>query len=198
MENDDLKNIWSTFNKNIDGAEKTNKQILKQMISRKSGFKLQIMKFQSILGIIITPFILLFVVIPMILENEKTLYLLIGSIMISVVFIYGFIQSIFYYKLLNLVKPAYEPVIKTQERILTLRKFMAKLHKNRNIIFPILVSAFVLISWDNINYELPIKIALLLGPSIGIYFWGNFKYKLYFRDRIDSIDLEMNELNEYQ
>ena len=172
MENDDLKNIWSTFNKNIDSAEKTNKQILKQMISRKSEFKLQIMKFQSILGILITPIILLFVVIPMILENEKTLYLLIGSVLISVVFIYGFTQSINYYKLLNLVKPAYEPVIKTQERILTLRKFMVQLHKNRNIIFPILASAFVLISWDNINYELPIKIALLLGIDQLVFISG--------------------------
>jgi uncharacterized membrane protein (Fun14 family) len=198
MENDDLKNIWSTFNKNINSAEKTNRQILKQMISRKSEIKLQIMKFQSILGILIIPFILLFVVVPMILNNERTIYLLIGSVLISVAFIYGFIQSINYYKLLNLVKPAFEPVKKTQERILTLRKFMVQLKKTRNIFFPILASAFVLISWDNINYKLPIKIALLLGTSIGIYFWVNFKYKLYFRDRIDLIDIEMNELNEYQ
>lgn len=198
MKNDDLKEIWSTFNKNIDSAEKTNKQILKQMISRKSEMKLRIMKFQSILGILIKPFILIFVVIPMIIDNEKTLYLLIGSGLISLVFIYGFIQSINYYKLLNLVKPAFEPVIKTQERILTLKRFMVQLQKNRNIFFPIVASAFILILWDKINYELPIKIALLIGTSIGIYFWGNLKYKMYFQDRIDSIDLEMNELKEYQ
>ncbi len=198
MENDDLKNVWRTFNNNIESAKKTNKQILKQMISRKSEFRLQIMKLQSILSILITPLILIFVVIPMIIHNEKTIYLLIGSVLISVVFIYGFIQVINYYKLINLVKPAFEPVIKTQERILTLRKFMVQLQKSRNIFFPIVTSGFILISWDKLNYELPVKIVMLLGISIGIYFWGNLKYKLYFRDRIDSIDFEISELKEYQ
>lgn len=198
MENDDLKNVWSTFNDNIESAKKTNKQILEQMISRKSEFRLQIMKFQSILSILITPLIFIFVIIPMIINNEKTIYLLIGSALISIVFIYGFVQGLNYYKLLNMVKPAFEPVIKTQERILTLRKFMVQLQKSRNIFFPIVACAFILITWDKINYELPIKIAMLLVITVGVYFWGNLKYKLYFRDRMDSIDLEMSELQEYQ
>lgn len=198
MENDDLKNIWSTFNNNIESAKKVNKQILKQMISRKSEIRLQLMKFQRILGILITPLVFVFVIIPMIINNEKTIYLLIGSILISVVFIYGFVQGLNYYKLLNFVKPAFEPVIITQERILTLRKFMVQLQKSRNLIFPIEAGAFILIFWDKINFEQPIKIVLLFGIFIGVYFWGNLKYKLYFRDRIDSIDLEMSELQEYK
>ncbi len=198
MENDDLKNVWSTFNNNIESAKKVNKQILKQMISRKSEIRLQIMKFQSILGFIITPMVFVFVIIPMIINYEKTIYLLIGSVLISIVFIYGFIQGLNYYKLLNFVKPAFEPVIKTQERILMLRKFMVQLQKSRNLFFPIEAVAFILIFWDKINYEQPIKIVLLVGIFVGVYFWGRLKYKLYFRDRIDSIELEMSELQEYK
>ncbi len=197
MENDDLKNIWSAFNKNIDSVGKTNKEILKLMISKKSELRLQIMKFQSILSILITPFILIFVIIPKIIHNDKTLYLLTGSVLIFFVFIYGFIQSLKYYKLLNSVKPAFESVVKTQERILTLKKFMVRLQKSRNILFPVIIGSFILILWDNITYILPIKIALLVGISCGIYFWGILKYKIYFRDRINSIDLEMKELEEY-
>ncbi len=198
MESNDLKNIWSAFNKNIDSAEKTNKQVLRQMISKKSEIKLQIMKFQSILGILVTPLILIFVIIPVIINNEKTFFLLIGSMLIAIVFIYGFIQSLNYYKLLNLIKPAFEPVIKTQERILTLKRFMVQLRKDRNIYFPIEASAVALIAWDHMNYELPVKLALLVGTSLGIYFWGNLKHKLYFQDRMNSIDVEMNELKAYQ
>lgn len=198
MEVNDLKNIWNAFNQNIDRVEKINKQALKQMISRKSEIKLQIMKFQSILGILVIPLILIFVFIPVIINIEKTLFLVIGLVLISLVFIYGFIQALNLYKLLSLIRPAFEPVIKTQERILTLKRFVVQLRKNRNILVPIEMSAIVLIMWDHLNYELPMKLALLVGTSIGIYFWGNLKHKLYLQDRIKSIDIEMNELKEYQ
>ena len=198
MENDDLKNIWSAFNKNIDSVEKTNKRILSKMISRKSEIRLQIMKFQSLLGFISAPLILYFVIVPMIIRFDKTNSLIIGAFLTILVFIYGFVQAIKNYKLIVAIKPAFEPVIKTQERLITLKKFRIKLQKHRNIIFPILSCGLILIIWDKIDYSLPLKIILLLGMSVGIYFWGNLKHKLYFQDRIKLVELEMEELKEYQ
>lgn len=198
MENGDLKSIWNTFDENLNSIEKTEKHILKQMISRKSELRLQIMKFQGILSVLTAPLLLIFIIIPMIMNSESTPYLIVGVVLITAVFIFGVIQGINYYKLLNLIRPAYEPVIKTQERILALKKFMVRLRKYRNFLFPVLASAFVLVLWDKINYELHIKIALLIVANIAIYFWGNLKYKLYFRDRIDLIELEMNELKDCQ
>ncbi len=197
MENEDLKKIWNSFNKNIENQEKAKEQILKQIISKRSEFKLLIMKYQSLLGVFLPPFILIFLIIPIIKNATITPYFIIGAVFMVFVLLYSFLQAIKYYKLLNLIKPAFEPVIKTQKRILTVKKFMIQLQKKRNIFFPITASAFMLISWDNIHYELPIKITLLLVITIGIYFWGRLKQKLYFNDMIDSIDMEIKELEEY-
>lgn len=198
MENEELTNAWSAFNQNMENIEKMNKQILKKMISRRLLFRMQILKFQGILHILIIPLVSVLVIIPLIMNSEMTPYVLIGTILIVGVLIFGFIQGIIYYKLLNGIKPAFDPVIKTQQRILTLKKFMLKLQKNRNILYPVVAGAFILILWDKMHYELSIKIAVLALTTVAIYFWGNLKYKLYFQDRMSSIELEINELKEYQ
>ncbi len=197
MENEDFKNIWNAFNKNIDSVEKTKKQVLKQMISGKSEMKLQIMKFQSILGILLPPVVLILLIVPMVKSVAITPYFVTGVVLLIFVLIYSFVQALNYYKLLNLVKPAYEPVIKTQKRILTLKKFMAQLQTRRNISFPVIAAAFILILWDRINFNQPANIAIIAVTIIGVYFWGKLKYRLYFKDRINSIDLELKELEEY-
>lgn len=198
MENDDLKNLWNGFNRAIENAEKTNRQILRKIIAGKSETRLLIMKFQSVLGILITPLIIVLVVVPMIVNIEMTIWTLTGIILVTGIFTYFSIQAFFYYKLLNLIRPALDPVIRIQEGILKLQKFMLRLQKMRNLLYPLTASSFVLISWDRIHYELPVKIVLLTLITVSIFFWGNFKYRLYFHDRINFIKLEINELEDYK
>ncbi|MDR2039530.1 MAG: hypothetical protein LBQ60_16525 [Bacteroidales bacterium] len=198
MENEDLKKAWNAFNKSVESVENTQKHILIQMISRKSEFRLQLMKFQSIIGILIAPTIFILVIIPMIINNEKNSHLLIGTILVTGMFIYSFVQAVKYYRLINLIKPTFEPVIKTKERVLTVKKFMVKLQNRRNLLFPIFISAIILILWNDIKHGSPVIIVFLAVFVIAIYFWGRLKHKLYFRDRINSIDLEMDELKKYQ
>ena len=198
MENEDLKKVWDAFNKNIDSVENTQKHILKQMISRKTEIRLQIMKFQSIIGILVAPIIFVFVIGPLIINYENTPHLLIGSGLITGVLIYGFIQAVKYYNLIHSIRLAFEPVIKTQERIVELKKFMTKMQNRNNLSFLICGSGCILVIWNNFNYESPVNIAILVAIFIAVYFVGKLKHKLYFRDRIDSIVLEMNELKEYQ
>jgi len=74
---------------------------------------------------------------------------------------------------------------------------MIKLHNRRYLSFPIFASGCILVILNNVNYESTVNVALLTAIFIVIYFCGKLKNKLHFRDRIDSIDLEINELKEY-
>ena len=89
MENEGLTNAWSAFNQNMENIEKMNKQLLKRMISGRSMFGMQILKFQGILHILIIPLVSVFIIIPLIINSEMTPYVLIGTILIVGVLIFG-------------------------------------------------------------------------------------------------------------
>lgn len=197
MENDELKEIWNAYNRNIENVHKTNKQILKEMISHKSEKRMQIMKLQIILGIIANPFIFLIVIIPLILESTLTAYIQTGAILITLIFIYYFIQGIIYYNRVSLLKPAYDKVVETQKKILQLKRYVLRYKKYRIVLFTVTAGSVILIVWDKIPYDLPVKIIVFAVTMIAIYFWGNFKYKIYFHDRMNSLEREMNELKEF-
>lgn len=198
MEYNELKSMWAKYNSTLDEVAQTNRNVLKKMISQKSEKRLWIMKIQAILSILISPAILAAVIFPILISYETSPPLIAGGILIALVFGFYFIQSIQYYKLLNRIKPALDPVIKTKERTLELRKFVLSLQNKRYVVFPFAVGAIVLIIWENLSMDEPFKLIAMGAFFIAVFFWGRYKSKLYFHDRMKSFEVEMDEIQDME
>ncbi len=196
MELQELKEIWKNYDEKLDKIERVNRQILENVISRKTERKLFWMKIQSVLGIVTGPIIMSFAIIPFAIEKEINLLGYIGLAMISVIFIYSFFKAVNFYRLINLIKPAINTIIETKENIIKLKRFGMSIQKERVIIYPFMALSLILMISKSIDFKDPQKIIILIIMVVGIFFWGNLKFKLYFQDRMELIDNEINEIDE--
>lgn len=196
MELQDLKDAWKNYDEKLDKIEQINRQILENVISSKTERKLFWMKIQSVLGILTTPILMVIVIIPFVIEREINFIGYIGVSIISIIFLYSFFNAVSYYKLISIIKPAINTILETKENIAGIKRYVLRMQKERNIIYPFMALSLILMISKSIDFKDPQKIAILIIMIVGIFFWGNFKFKIYFHDKIELIDKEINEIEE--
>ncbi len=198
MELQELKDIWKEYDNKLDNIEKLNYKIIGNLLSKRSIFKLNIMKVQGLLAIIFIPVILLFVVVPYAIKTSIDAMFIIGLILLSFYFVYYFLFSIRYYNLLGEINITNDALLDTKRGIFNLKEYVTKnIIKRRNFIYPILVLGILLIFGKHFDLTNPSKLSILILMIIGQYLWGRYKAKLYFYNIINKIEKEAEELKEY-
>ena len=198
MNTQEMSAAWQDFNARINSVEKVNRQILVKMISTKSERKLLMMKYQSLIGVILSPIILLFILIPVLINSGITHTSIFGALSLIVIIGYYLFHAIKHVRLITAIKPVYDSILSTKQKLISLSKHIIDIQKRRNIIYPFFVTAIILTFWNAINLNLVPKITVLAVMTIGLYFWGNYKYKLYYHDRIAMLQNEITEIQEIQ
>ena len=198
MDYNELKNMWENYDQKLDRIEVSNQKILEYLISRKSNRKIQLISLQSLVGIITTPLILGFVLFPIALNNSLKTSTAIGLLIVAVLFLASFIVGIIFFAQSRSIKPELDSVIKTKEKLLKLQTFGINVHKIRNFAFPLIATSFILIFWNQLNYSVETKIIIFGLVVIAQFFWGKYKFKMYFSDRMKLLQKEMEELSQYK
>jgi len=196
MEIEELKEIWKNYDKKLDKIELVNRKILESIISKKTEKRLFWMKLQSIYSILLVPIITIFVIIPFAFRNEINTIEIIGVCMLSVIFIFLFINTLLSYKLMHLLKPALNTIVETKKTILKIKQFALKSQKQRIIVYSLMVLSLLLMISKSIDFKEPEKIAILIIMVIGIYFLGKLQSKLYFHNQMEIIEKEISEIEE--
>jgi len=198
MENDELKKSWQELDTRLEQAGKTSRQTMATLISTRAVFRVFLMKARGMAGILLSPAVFIFILIPLFFREEYTVFFVLGSVVISATFLFGLVMSVQYLRLLQRIRPAFDPVVRTTEQVLALRRFMVRLRKVRNWFYPLTGAAFGAVFWNRLPFETPVRAILLILFALGIYVWGNLKYRFTIRDQMNSIDAELEELSHYQ
>jgi len=198
MDNNELKNMWENYDQKLDRVEVSNQKILEYLISRKSNRKIQLISLQSLVGIIATPLILGFVLFPIALKDPLRTSTAIGLLILVILFLASFITGILFFTKSRSIKPELDSVIKTKEKLLKLQTFGINVHKIRNFAFPLIATSFILIFWNQLNYTVETKILIFGLVVIAQFFWGKYKFKMHFSDRMKLLHKEMEELSQYK
>ena len=193
-----IKELWQTYDTKLESIDAGNKNLIKHLLSQRASKRIQIMNYQSLAGAFIAPLLVLFIILPMGLQNEDSLIIKIGLSLIIFLFIIRFILSVIFISRINHLKIDTDPIIITQKKLLRIEQYGILFSQIRNLMYPFLAGGFILILWNNIPYTEFYKIIIFTIAVIGIYFWGKYKFKLYFKDKIDRLKIDIQELSDYK
>jgi len=196
MQMTEIKELWTHYDQQLNQIETTNRHILKRMILENSQKRINWLTFQNIMGIIIPPVILFFVLIPVLQEMQRNFIVNLGFVTICLVFAFYLVYNIYFMKGTAKLKISSDPVIKTKEKLIRFKQFGITLQKIRNFLYPLLSAGMIMMFWTNISYPTIPKVLVLGISFIGIYFWGKMKYQLYFQNTITELEKEMQEIKE--
>ena len=198
MDFKEIKENWKNYDKKLDRIEISNQKIMELLITQKSIRKIQLISLQSLFGIIVTPLVLSFVLIPIALNDSEKITAIVGLVITIILFAVSFAAGIVFFIKSRTIKPSYDSVLKTKEKLLKLQTYGIKIHHIRNLSFPLIAASLILIFWDKLNYTTEVKILIFGLIVIAQFFWGKFKFKMYFADRMKVLLKETEELAQYK
>ena len=195
MDLNELKNTWVVLDEQLKKNEVLNKQILREMLNRKSNKSLSRLLNTDIIGVII-----LFLVIPasVWLYNGRFLVTPLSVKILSVTCMsVGILGVIWYFfKLKHLVKIDFSGNVKDNVYYINKYNIMLKREKMAGsfILTPILVFLAAFCYYE-LKVNLSLWIFLVVGTTIAIGI-GYWMYKKLYNSSIQSIRQSLEELEE--
>jgi len=202
MELDELKQLWSQYDKKLNENLKFNEKLLKKMNLNKAKQELQRPFIYELIAIVIIFLTIVFVTgfsIRLIKEIQFSLTGF-GSVLLGIIYL---IFSIM--KANRFVKIDYynSSIVKLQKDLLLLKTFILRLKKIEGIMLPFLIVLILPILFKaihNINIfenivPFIIKVCIILGISYPVGFWIN--KNLYDRKLRDA-EMFLKEINNFE
>ncbi len=193
MELEELKKSWTHFDKKLDGQRIIDKEVLKQIILNRPEKRLKWMRFQSMLSVIIVPFVLL-MVLPGTMKYQDTLVFWLGASILFLFFVYAMLRGFLYYKKLNAINIFKDTIIETRRKIIVVTRF-AKWGRDLSIIvIPVLLIG--LSFWSGMNFFGTQKLLFTIVFLFVILFLSRIKPKIYILDPLKRVEDELAELED--
>ena len=199
MENNELQALWKKYDEKLDRIEKLNKQIVYRLISRKTAFKINFLKFQSVYSVLLAPFIFCCVLIPIFrkLSSADTVGIT-GFTVVTAVMAYMFYTSIRFSRLLLKVHLNTDTMLEAKQKMVTVRMFFVGLVKKGYVMYFVMYAGLLAIIHDKIRPNNPGQMVFLATLLIGVPIYSKFFIRFYLKKIYGRIEQELDELKEYQ
>jgi hypothetical protein len=196
MEIEELKTIWQQYDLKLDKLEKLNKKLVLETLSKKPRRKLNFLKFQSIYGLIVVPIILITVFYPYLKIENIDLRLIIGCILTLIVvgYLYYFLFKCF--TTLKRIDLGADTIIESVRKVNGYKAVINSNQKHKWITYPVLFAGVILIGWKGFTFDIK-TIFFMAVIFVFAFLWGIKHHKIH-QNRIDRLEKEILELNEYK
>nr|WP_321522777.1 hypothetical protein [uncultured Macellibacteroides sp.] len=195
MEIEELKLMWKQYDERLDKLEMLNKKVIQETLLKKSYKKINWQKFKSSYSLIATPIILLIALHPNFkMENINWIFIT-GCIMVISVLIYVSFISLKWYIMLKNIHLDADSIISSTKKVATFSKWFNVRWKYVFLYYPVIFLGAVLIGWNSFNFT-PNMILFLIG-IFAVTFLLNIKGSVVFRKKIEKLEKEIQELDEY-
>lgn len=195
MEIEELKLMWKQYDERLDKLEMLNKKVIQETLLKKSYKKINWQKFKSSYSLIATPIILLIALHPNFkMENINWIFIT-GCIMVISVLIYVSFISLKWYIMLKNIHLDADSIISSTKKVANFSKWFNVRWKYVFLYYPVIFLGAVLIGWNSFNFT-PNMILFLIG-IFAVTFLLNIKGSVVFRKKIEKLEKEIQELDEY-
>lgn len=202
MELDELKQIWSQYDKKLTDNLKFNEGLLRKMSLDKAKHELHKPVMYELITILFIFFTIVFVTgfsIRLLEEIQFSIAGFFGALLGIMYLVFSIIkvnrfEKIDYYN---------SPIVKLQKELSHLKKFILRLRKAELIFLPFLVITILPIAFKTINNiniyaNLPlfiIEICFILGISYPVGFWVN---RNFYDKGIRDAEMFLNEIKKFE
>jgi hypothetical protein len=194
MELFELKNIWQQYDEKVAENIHLNKKILKKMVITKTEKRLNRIKIETVVRLIVSILLIPLGVIPNIqYSNSVSFYF--GMSMFTGLFIFAGIFRIKYFLMTDKIDFS-NSVSSIRKNILELEKYHLKMIHSGLLVLPFAaISIFLICKIPLIDYGTLIPLLLVIVIFIVSYL---YKTKHSFSERLKKLRIEIDELEELE
>jgi hypothetical protein len=196
MEIEELKTIWQQYDLKLNKLEKLNKKLVLETLSKKPRRKLNFLKFQSIAGLILVPIILITVFYPFLKIENIDLRLIIGCILTLIVVGYVYYFSFKCFTTLKKIDLGADTIIESVRKVNGYKTVFNSKQKYVWITYPVLFVGVLLVGWKGFTFDIK-TIFFMVVLFVFAFYWG-IKHNKIYQNRIDRLEKEILELNDYK
>jgi hypothetical protein len=195
MDLEELKSLWQQYDHKLNNLEKLNKKLVMETLSKKSQSKLDWMRNKTLLGVILTPILLIVVFYPyMKIENIDWKFIL-GWILTSSTVIYVVYTSFKSFVILKEINVGGDPIIESVKKVNAYKAIFINRQKFVWITYPALFAGMLLIAWRGFRFDLK-TIFFMVGLFVMVLALG-IKQLWIHHKKIEDLEKEISDLKDY-
>jgi hypothetical protein len=195
MDLEELTSLWRQYDNKLNSLEKLNKKLVMETLSKKPQSKLDWMKNKTLLGVILTPILLIVVFYPYIkIENIDWKFILGWVLTLSTV-IYVVYTNIKSFNIMKEINIGGEPIIETVKKMNAYKTIINNRQKYVWISYPAIFAGVLLIAWQNFRFD-PKTIFFMVILFVTALALG-IKQLWIQNKKIENLENEISELKDY-
>ncbi|MGC1391815.1 MAG: hypothetical protein WA816_12330 [Bacteroidales bacterium] len=195
MDLEELKSLWQQYDHKLNSLEKLNKKLVMETLSRKPQSKLDWMRNKTLLGVILTPILLIVVFYPYLkIENIDWKFIL-GWILTLTTVIYVAYNSFKSFMILKEINVGGDPIIESVKKVNDYKAIIINRQKFVWITYPALFAGVLLIAWRGFRFD-PKTIFFMVGLFVMVLALA-IKQLWIHRRKIEDLEKEIKDLKDY-
>jgi hypothetical protein len=195
MDLEELKSLWQQYDHKLNNLEKLNKKLVMETLSKKSQSKLDWMRNKTLLGVILTPILLIIVFYPYLKIDNIDWKFILGWVLTLTIVIYVAYTNFKSFMILKEIKVGGDPIIESVKKVNTYKAIFVKRQKYVWITFPALFAGVLLIAWRGFRFD-PKTIFLMVGLFVMALVLG-IKQLWIHHKKIEDLEKEISDLKDY-
>jgi hypothetical protein len=195
MDLEELKSLWQQYDHKLNSLEKLNKKLVMESLSKKPQSKLDWMRNKTLLGVILTPILLIVVFYPYLkIENIDWKFVL-GWILTLTTVIYVAYSSFKSFMILKEINVGGDPIVESVKKVNAYKAIIIRRQKFVWITYPALFAGVLLIAWRGFRFD-PKTIFFMVGLFVLVLALG-IKQLWIHHKKIDDLEKEITDLKDY-
>jgi hypothetical protein len=195
MDLEELKSLWQQYDHKLNSLEKLNKKLVMESLSKKPQSKLDWMRNKTLLGVILTPILLIVVFYPYLkIENIDWKFIL-GWILTLTTVIYVAYSSFKSFMILKEINVGGDPIVESVKKVNAYKAIIIRRQKFVWITYPALFAGVLLIAWRGFRFD-PKTIFFMVGLFVMVLALG-IKQLWIHHKKIDDLEKEITDLKDY-
>jgi hypothetical protein len=195
MDLEELKSLWQQYDHKLNNLEKLNKKLVMETLSKKSQSKLDWMRNKTLLGVILTPILLIVVFYPYLKIDNIDWKFILGWVLTLTIVIYVAYTNFKSFMILKEIKVGGDPIIESVKKVNTYKAIFVKRQKYVWITYPALFAGVLLIAWRGFRFD-PKTIFLMVGLFVMALVLG-IKQLWIHHKKIEELEKEISDLKDY-
>jgi hypothetical protein len=195
MDLEELKSLWQQYDHKLNSLEKLNKKLVMETLSKKPQSKLDWMRNKTLLGVVLTPILLIVVFYPYLkIENIDWKFIL-GWILTLTTVIYVAYTSFKSFMILKEINVGGDPIIESIKKVNDYKAIIINRQKFVWITYPALFAGALLIAWRGFRFD-PKTIFFMVGLFVMVLALGVKQLWIHHK-KIDNLEKEIKDLKDY-
>ena len=195
MEYKELEILWKQYDEKLNNLEKINKKLLRNTLLQKPQKKLRRLELNIVLSLIAP----LFVFIPF-RHDFKIESIdwnsILGWTLLLICMLFLCVRNLRFYFIFKKINLSSDTTIQSLEKITKLKIASNNFRKHFFLCFPIIFLGFILIAWNNIDFNASVIVVLCIS-FIAIYYVAAMNVGSHYKEKIDELEKDIIELKEY-